>query len=172
MTELFRDLAAAPESHALTRGLWARRAMITLMLAVAVAALLGAFGQVTSTSTATGAAATLSVDAPKAVRGGLFFQSRVDIRATRDIEHPRLVLANGWVEGMQFNSMEPSAVGEASRDGRLVLSYDKLAAGDRLTIWMQFEVDPTSTGRRSYDLALEDATTPVASVRRTITVLP
>lgn len=172
MTDLFRDLAAAPESSALTRGLWARRVTMTVLLAVAVAALLGVFGQVTSTSTATGAAATLVVDAPETVRGGLFFQSRVDVRATRDLEHPRLVFADGWLEGMQVNSIEPSPVGEASRDGRLVLSYDKLAAGDRLTIWLQFEVDPTSTGRRSYDLALEDATTPVASVRRTITVLP
>jgi hypothetical protein len=145
---------------------------MTLLLAVAVVALFGVFGQVTTTSTATGAAATLRLDAPETVRGGLFFQSRVDIRATRAIEHPRLVLANGWVEGMQFNSVEPGPVGEASRDGRVVMSYNKLAAGDRLTIWMQFEVDPTTTGRRSYDVALEDATTPVASVRRTLTILP
>ena len=83
--------------------------------------------------------------APAAVRGGLFFQSRVEIRARRAIAHPRLVLDEGWVEGMQFNSIEPAPVSEASRDGRVVLSYDRIDAGDRLVVWMQFEVDPPTS---------------------------
>jgi hypothetical protein len=59
----------------------------------------------------------------------LFFQSRLDIRAA-PIDHPRIVLAPGWVEGMQVNSIEPAPVGEASRGGRVVLSYDALEAGE------------------------------------------
>jgi hypothetical protein len=114
----------------------------------------------------------LRVSAPAAVRGGLFFQSRVEIRARRAIAHPRLVLDEGWVEGMQFNSAEPSPMSEASRDGRVVFSYDSLNAGDRLVVWMQFEVDPTNVGHRSYGLELDDADTQVAAVHRWITVFP
>ena len=110
--------------------------------------------------------------APAAVRGGLFFQSRVEIRALRAIEHPRLVLDEGWVEGMQFNSTEPAPVSEASRDGRVVLSYDRIDAGDRLIVWMQFEVNPTNVGHRSYGLELDDAETQVAAVHRGMTVFP
>ena len=106
------------------------------------------------------------------MRGGLFFQSRVEIRARRAIAHPRLVLDEGWVEGMQFNSIEPAPVSEASRDGRVVLSYDGIDAGERLVVWMQFEVNPTNVGHRSYGLELDDAETQVAAVHRWMTVFP
>jgi hypothetical protein len=172
MTELFRDLAEAPEPTRLTRGLWGRRAVLTLLALLAVLALLGRFGQVTSSSSTATAVALLSLDAPETVRGGLFFQSRIDIRALRDVQHPRLVLDRGWVEGMQVNSIEPSPTGEASRDGKVVLSYDALKAGDRMAIWLQFEVDPTNVGRRSYGLELDDADRPIAHLDRTIRVLP
>jgi hypothetical protein len=110
--------------------------------------------------------------APEIVRGGLFFQSRVEIRALTAIEHPRLVLDDGWVEGMQVNSIEPSPESETSRDGRVVLSYGGLEPGDLLRVWLQFEVDPTSVGKRPYGIELDDETRPLARVDRTIRVLP
>jgi hypothetical protein len=73
---------------------------------------------------------------------------------------------------MQFNTLEPQPMSEAGRDGRLVLSYDSLDAGDRLVVWMQFQVNPVNVGHRSYDVELDDADRPVARVERTITVLP
>jgi hypothetical protein len=73
---------------------------------------------------------------------------------------------------MQVNSIEPAAQSESSRDGRLVLSYDRLKPGDRLQIWMQFEVDPTNTGKSSLALELDDAQTPLARIDRDIRVLP
>jgi hypothetical protein len=131
---LFTDVAAVPEPRGATVGLWARRIVMTGLAAVAVLGLLDVFGQGTTQTTARTPAAVLRVTAPPAVRGGLFFQSRIEIRARRALEHPRLVLDPGWVEGMQVNSISPNPVGEASRDGRVVLSYDRLAAGERLVV--------------------------------------
>jgi hypothetical protein len=37
---------------------------------------------------------------------------------------------------------------------------------------MQFEVDPTNTGKRSLALELDDAQTPLARIDRDIRVLP
>ena len=172
VTKLFADVAAVPEPRSELVGLWARRAVLTLFAALVVLGLFDVFGQATTQTVASTPAATLRVTAPKAVRGGLFFQSRVDIRARRAIAHPRLVLDQGWVEGMQFNSTEPAPVSEASRDGRVVLTYDGLDAGERLVVWMQFEVDPTNVGHRPYGLELDDAETKVAAVHRSITVFP
>ena len=172
MTKLFTDVAAVPEPRSELVGLWVRRAVLTLFAALAVLGLFDVFGQATTQTVASTPAATLRVTAPKAVRGGLFFQSRVDIRARRAIAHPRLVLDEGWVEGMQVNSIEPAPVGEASRDGRVVLSYDALQPGDVLRVWLQFEVNPTNVGRRSYAIALNDAERPVARLAPHITVLP
>jgi hypothetical protein len=105
MDEFLDDL---PIRHpGVTTGLWVRRGLVTLFAAIALAALLNVFGQRTSTSTATVPAAQLRLKAPARVRGGLLFQSRVEIRALRTIGKPRLVLADGWLEGMQVNSIEP-----------------------------------------------------------------
>jgi hypothetical protein len=172
MPELFGDLARAPEPARLTRGLWTRRAFMTLFAVFALLALLDRFGQMTSTSASAAPAATVSLDAPDTVRGGLFFQSRIEVRARREIQHPRLVLARGWFEGMQVNSIEPQPTGEAPRDGRVVLSYDTLKAGDHMTVWLQFEVDPTTSGRRDYSLELDDAERPIARIDRELNVLP
>ena len=73
---------------------------------------------------------------------------------------------------MQVNSIEPSPESESSRDGRVVLSYGELKAGDLLRIWLQFEVDPTNVGRRSYGLELDDEERPLARIDRSIRVLP
>jgi hypothetical protein len=172
MTDLFRDIADAPESRALTRGLWARRVVMSLLLVVAVLALTGLFGQPGSTHAAAGTKATMKLGAPDAVRGGVFFQAKVEIAAHQDIENPRLVLAPGWTEGLQVNTIEPAAQSESSRDGRLVLSYDKLAAGDTMTIWFQFQVDPTEFGRRDFTIELDDAEQPVARIAHKLTVFP
>jgi hypothetical protein len=54
----------------------------------------------------------------------------------------------------------------------VVLSWNELQAGDMLEVWFQFEVDPTSVGRRDYSLELDDGDAPLARVSREITVLP
>jgi hypothetical protein len=172
VTDLFRDLADGATPRALSRGLWARRAAMTVLAVIALLGLLDIFGQRTSRSAAAGEAATLSVRAPATVRGGLLFQSTIQITARRAIDHPRLVLADGWIDGMQVNSITPDADGQTVRGGDLVLSYPTLSAGERMTIRMQFQVNPTNVGHRSYDLELDDAEQPLTRVDRTITVLP
>jgi hypothetical protein len=172
VSRLFADVAAVPEPRGLAVGLWTRRAVMAVFAALGVLGLLNVFGQHTSRSTAQTSAAILRVTAPRVVRGGLFFQSRIEIRAQRALQHPRLVLDEGWIDGMQVNSIEPAPAGEAGRDGRVVFSYDALDAGERFVVWLQFEVDPTNTGRRSYALELDDAESRVAAIRRQITILP
>jgi hypothetical protein len=168
--DLAAEHAARPERH--DRALWARRGIITLFCVVTALALAGRFGQQARQSEASGPAAQMRLSAPPVVRGGLFFQSRIEVRARREIAFPRIVLDNGWLEGMQVNSIEPAPASESSRDGRVVLSYDKLAVGDLLRVWLQFEVDPTSTGHRSYGVELDDAGTRVVRLSPSITVLP
>jgi hypothetical protein len=170
MTDTFANLDR--DSGSVTRGLWARRAIITVLCVVALVALFNRFGQRPAETTASVPAATMTLSAPEHIRGGLFFQSRLEIRAAQAVDHPRIVLANGWVEGMQVNSITPDPVGQASRDGRVILSYDALKQGDLLRIWFQFEVNPTNVGSRSYAVELDDAERPVARLTPSIAVLP
>lgn len=151
---------------------WARRVVLLAMAVALALALANVFGQEAQTTSAAPPAASFSVNAPNTVRGGLLFQARIEVRANTAIDHPRLVLDPGWLEGMQINTIEPGPVGESSRDGRLVLSYDKLASGDRLTVWFQFQSDPTYAGNRDQGIELDDAEVPLARVERTLHVLP
>jgi hypothetical protein len=170
MTELFTDVK--PDRRGDLVGLWTRRAILTAFALIVLAALAGFTGQRPSTSVASTPSVRMHLSAPEVVRGGIFFQSRIDIRALTPIEHPRLVFDEGWVEGMQVNSIEPAAESETSRDGRLVLSYGALEPGDILRVWLEFEVDPTTVGKRSYTLELDDEDRLLARIPRTIRVLP
>ena len=170
MTELFAKLERQPTG--VRAGLWVRRAILALFGVLVLLALLNRYGQHPADSVARVPAATMRLSAPARIRGGLFFQSRLDISAAQAIGHPRIVLDEGWLEGMQVNSIEPAPVGEAARDGRVVLSYDAMNPGDLLRVWFQFEVNPTNVGRRSYAVELDDAEQPVARVAPTITALP
>jgi hypothetical protein len=170
VTELFADLR--PATRATPVAMWTRRAVLTLFAVIVALALLDRFGQRTSESATAGPAASLRVNAPGTLRGGLLFQSRIEVRALRDVKLPRIVLDRGWMEGMQINSIEPAAMSESSRSGRVLLSYDKLAAGDLLRIFLSFQVNPTYIGRLSYGVDLDDGTTRIARVNRSLTVLP
>src|SRR5689334_1765372 len=169
MPELFSEVAP---DRGMERGLWARRAFIALFGVLAALGAWGLFGQRDTETTARGNGVVMVVSAPDTVRGGLYFQATVDITTTVAIDHPRLVLDDGWVEGLQVNSIEPAAESESSRDGRVVLSYGGLEPGDRLKVWLQFQVDPTRPGRRSHGIELDDEEKPLVRIQRELTVLP
>jgi hypothetical protein len=163
---------ARHRDHAAKVELVARRVVMALLAALAVAALLGAFGQSPQRSSAGAERATLEVSAPPRLRGGLFFQGRFSVLAHGAIENATLVFARGWRENMHINTIEPAPTEEASRGDDLALSFGPLAPGDELVLYMQFQVNPTNVGRRSADVALYDGDELVTRVDRTVTVFP
>jgi len=152
--------------------LFVRRIFFGLVILVIVAAALNVFGQRSKDSFASGSAADLHVFAPTALRGGLYYEGRFTVNAQREIEKAVLVLDSGWTEQMQINTMEPAPIGESSRDGRLALDFGHAPAGQKLVVWMQFQVNPTNIGRRSQDVELYDDTTLLTRVDRTVTIYP
>jgi hypothetical protein len=152
--------------------LFIRRAFFGLVILVIVAGALNLFGQRPKDSFASASGANLHVFAPTAIRGGLYYEGRFTISAESDIERAMLVLDSGWTEQMQINTIEPAPVGESSRDGRLALDFGHVPSGQKLVVWMQFQVNPTNVGRRSQDVELYDDTTLLTRVDRTVTIYP
>jgi hypothetical protein len=148
---------------------WVFFGALTLL---AVVALFNVFGQRPKTSSAESAAAELEVHAPAALRGGTYYQGRFTVDAREEIENATLVLDSGWTEQLQINTIEPSPIGESSRDGRLALDFGHLAAGRKLVVYLQYQVNPTNIGRRSQDVELHDGQTLLAEVDRTLSVFP
>jgi hypothetical protein len=149
-----------------------RRALVTLIGLLCLAGLLNAFGQRPDTSRAAASGASLKVYAPTRVRSGLFYEARFTIEAQADLKNATLVLDPGWAEGITINTVEPSPVGEASRDGKLVFELGHVPAGEMHIFFLQLQVNPTNVGRRSQDVALYDEDTFLTSIDRTITVFP
>lgn len=170
MGEVFSELPV--HARGSQAAITARRVLIALFAAAGLTGLLNLVGQRTTITTVDTPAATVRVEAPETVRGGLFFQTRIDIDVKRGFEAPRLIFDRGVFEGMQVSSIEPAAESESSRDGRVELSYPEVIAGERLTVWLQFQVDPTATGSHGYDIQLDEGTREVARVDRDLRVLP
>ncbi len=164
--ERMRDLRGR-QSHP-----WVRRGALALLSVPVVLALAGMIGQPTRNLEASEAGARLQVAVPDALRGGLLWRARISVRANRTIEHPRIVLGAGFMEGMQVNTIEPSPAGEASRGPNVVLSYDKLDVGDELVVYLQLQVNPTTVGNQDTSVELDDETQLLARVAHTTRVLP
>jgi hypothetical protein len=161
-----RDLAGR------RKAIWVRRGLIGLLGVFLVAGLAGTFGQRVDTFVGQSRAATFEVQAPSRLRGGLLYQARFTIRAHRTLKSATLVLAPGWAEGMQINTIEPSPVDEGSHDGQIVLTLGKIPAGRVHILFMQFQVDPTNVGSRPAGAALYDGNRHLSTIDRHVTVFP
>lgn len=168
--ELFTELDVEPQRQRVAHGV--RIALLAAMALLALAALADLFGQQAEQSSAGGRVARLTVSAPQVVRGGLLTQVRMRIHALRTIQQPQLVLDRGWFEGMQVNGIEPQPSQESGFGRKVILAYDRLDAGKTLTVWLALQVDPTVPGKRTANIRLQDGTTSLASVARSLTVLP
>jgi hypothetical protein len=149
-----------------------RRILLSLLVVFLALGLLNLFGQHPSTMTAEASAATLEVYAPERVRGGLYYEARFTVVADRELEEATLVLDPGWAEGITINTVEPSPVGEASRDGKLVFELGHVRPGTSYILFLQLQINPTNIGRRDQDVALFDGDTFLTKVDRKVTVFP
>jgi hypothetical protein len=166
------DLARDRDLRGREKGLWIRRALLTLIALVPLLALFNVFGQRPTTAKATAPAATLSVYAPTKLRGGLLWEARFHITAHQELKNAILRLGTGWAEGMSINTIEPGPTGEASHNGELEFTLGHIPPNHSFILYMQFQVNPTNVGHRSRSTTLFDGDTEVAAVHQKVTVFP
>jgi hypothetical protein len=149
-----------------------RRTVLLLLGVWALLALANVFGQHPQTSHASASFASLEVQSPSRLRGGLIFQTRITVHARTRIAHPTLVMQHGWFESMSINSILPNPVSQTSDDGTVRLGLPAIPAGHSWTTWIYFQVNPTNVGRRSEDVVLEGGAGNRVAVHRSVTVFP
>jgi hypothetical protein len=149
-----------------------RRAAFSALVVFLALGLLNLFGQHPATTAAEAGGARLEVYAPKRVRGGLYYEARFRVDARSELKEATLVLDPGWTEGITINTVEPSPLGEASRDGKLALELGRIPAGRKHVLFLQLQVNPTNLGHRSQDVDLFDGERLLATAERTVTVFP
>jgi hypothetical protein len=149
------------------------RAIVAVLTLFVVVAALNGFGQQPATSQAAGGGVRLHISTPARVRGGLIFQTRVDVSSSRRIAKPTLVLGGGWFDGMTLNSYQPPAVAQASRGSAVTFVFPPLRAGGHMTVWLEWSVNPTNLAwQRPESLVLDDGTTRLLGVHPDVTVFP
>ena len=161
-----RDLAGVEKRP------WARRALVVLLCVPIVAALFNVFGQRPQKTEASVAEASLSVHAPQRVRSGLYYQARFHVVAHDDLAEARLVLDSNWGEGITINTIEPSPVGSASRNGDLSYDLGHIPAGESYILFVQQQVNPTTVSRRTQRAELWDGERHLLTIERPFTVWP
>ena len=149
-----------------------RRVLVGLLAVILVLGLFNLFGQKVDVSSAESSAAQLEVSAPTKVRGGIFFQARFRIEAVEEIADATLVLHPDWLEDITLNTVAPSPVGEASRDGRIAFELGRIPAGDEHRLYLHFQVNPTALGPRAQDVELYDGERLLISLDRDAIVWP
>ena len=149
-----------------------RWVLVAVIALIDVAGLLNVFGQHPTTTDAVARAARLSVYAPDRLRGGLLYEGRISVQANETLDDAVIVLDNGWAEQTNINTIEPSPVDESGRDGRLSLGYGQLEAGEKLVVYLQFQVNPTNVGHRSQRVELRNGPDLIAAADRSVTVFP
>jgi hypothetical protein len=146
--------------------------ILTLLAFFCLLGLMNTFGQRPDTATGATEGVELEVYSPEKLRSGLFFMSRFTIRAEREIEAATLVLDPGWLEGITLNTLVPSPVGEANRDGKIAFDLGRVRAGTEHVFFLHFQVNPTEVGRRPQDVELFDGETPLVRLDRTVAIFP
>ncbi len=155
-------------------GRWLRIAIIAVLCLFLAAALLNQFGQRPEQVSVTSPAATLNVSTPHHLRGGLIFQTRIDVVAHRPIAKPTIELAGGWFDGITLNSAQPGPASQSGTgSGGATFVYPPLPAGRTLTVWLEWSVNPTTVAwRRDEPVVVADGTTALVRGSQTVTVMP
>ena len=161
-----RDLAKR------SKELWVRRTLLLVLTAFVILAFLNVFGQRATTSSTTAPAATLAIRSPDTLRSGLIFQTRLRILATQEIKDAIVVLSPEWIEGITFNTIEPSPIGEASKDGSLSFDLGHIPQGQEYSLYIQMQVNPTTFGSRTEETRLFDGQTLLLTSSRDVRIFP
>jgi hypothetical protein len=167
------------ERHRDLRGREWRRTAVTrwfALVALVVFVLLALgnrMGQQADTAHFGNAAVAVTVVTPSTLREGLIFQTHVELTAHTAIRKPTIALDHGWLDGFTLNSVNPAPVDQSPSHGGSTYVYPPLAAGQSMSVWFEWSVNPTVVAwDRPQLLTVDDGTSVLASHPSSITVLP
>jgi hypothetical protein len=154
------------------RHVWQRRTGLMLATCIPLLALLNVFGQRAHPILTSAPAASLSVNSPSRVRGGLIFTSEFIITPHTKLHDVQLRLNDGWFKSMTVNGSEPQPTNESAQGDWQIFDYGPMPAGIPYTIFISWQTNPTNVGRHSQDVALDNGNDQILAVQRSITVFP
>jgi len=166
------DRARHHELKGRDQHVWERRAAIAALTVISILGLSNVFGQGTDPVRYSNPGVSLTVDSPTRVRGGLVFTTEFVIQPTKDLHDARLELSSGWFRGMTYNGLVPQPTNQFVVGPWTVFDLGTIGAGRRFPVWISWQTNATTVGRRSQDVAVYDGRTPILTVHRSLMVFP
>jgi hypothetical protein len=151
---------------------WWRRAVLLLIATVPVLGLLDVFGQHAAPVSYQDPVASMVVNSPVHVRGGLTFTTEIVITPHVQLNDAQLYLDNGWFEAMTFNGAVPQPSNESAQGRWQVWDFGKLPAATPFHVWISWQTNPTNIGRHSQAIALYEGGSRIMTIQRTTTIFP
>ena len=152
------------------RASWFSIAVLALLMAVASTGLLGGWKR--PLRTAETADARLDVRMPKIIRNGEFLETEITILPKRDFADLILGVEPGLWHDLTVNTFIPGAAEESFAANAYRFSYGPAKAGQRLTIKIDAQINPSTTGGTSGAMSIADGETEVVRLSLTMRVLP
>lgn len=151
-----------------------RRLLPVLFLGLVVAlSFSGIFGGTpNATHRAAAPRAELTVEAPRVLRSGEFFEMRFRIAAAAPLADATLTVDTALLHELTVNTIIPAAASEEAADGVLRFSYGPLEAGEVIDIKLDGQVNPRLFLGNDGTVALADGEAELARVPLKLTVLP
>ena len=146
--------------------------MLVVVASVPVLGLLNVFGQHAEPVSYSSPMASLLINSPAHVRGGLIFTTEIVITPHRPLQDARLYLDGGWFKGMTFNGVAPQPSNDSAQGRWEVWDFGTLPAGVPYRVWISWQTNPTNLGQHPQAVELYDGGTKLMTVRRPITVFP
>jgi hypothetical protein len=166
------DRARHQDLSGRNRHVWWRRAVLVAVAAVPVLGLLNVFGQHAEPVSYSGPAASLLINSPAHVRGGLVFTTEIVITPHQQLHDARLYLDNGWFEAMSLNGVAPQPSTEGAQGRWQVWDFGQIPAGTAFHVWISWQTNPTNSGRHPQTVALYDGGTYLMTADHVLTVFP
>lgn len=166
------DLERHADLHGRERHVWWRWGVLTLIAAVPVLALLNVFGQRPQINRAVSPQASLLVNSPSHVRGGLIFTTEIMVTPHQKIRDGQLYLDKGWFQNMSLNGVSPQPSNQGAQGQWQTWDFGKMPAGQTFTVWISWQVNPTNLGRHPETVELYDGNNKIMTIHRTLTVFP
>lgn len=155
-----------------TRGHWNYFPLVLLGTILSLA-MLGLFGGGRSQWIKTSApAAELLIHTPHTLRNGVLFETRIVVRAFRDMDDATIAISAPLWRDMTINTTLPAAEKEEYSNGAMRFHMGPLSAGDRIEFKIDGQVNPPAFAGSRGEVVLLDGKKPVAKLPLVLKVLP
>ncbi|MBO9696254.1 MAG: hypothetical protein J7499_08635 [Sphingopyxis sp.] len=116
--------------------------------------------------------AALTVDTPRTLRNGEFFETRIEVHARTDIADAVIAVTPDLWRDTTINTTLPSPAGERFEKGMLRWSYGPIKAGDTLHVKIDGQINPPLFAGTSGRILLYDGDRRLGQLPLSIRVFP